>query len=193
MSRLPPPDPATLTARQKDICDTITSGPRGGVRGPLAIWLHRPELADKAQALGRYCRYDTSLPPYLSELAILVTARVWTSEYEWQAHKKFALEAGLSPAIIEAIRKGEAPSFDDDTAGAVHDFALSLQRDRHVSQSLYDRAVSLLGEAGVIDLTGILGYYALISMTINVFEVDPPNPNIRELTRDDLSPEERPQ
>ncbi len=181
MTRIAPPDLASLSPRQKEIHDAIASGPRGGVRGPLAIWLHRPELADKAQALGRYCRYESSLPPRLSELAIVVTARVWGSEFEWQAHKKIALEAGVSPAVVEAIRKGETPTFDAEDEAAVYHFALSLQRDRRVPQPLYDRAVANLGEAGVVDLTAILGYYALISMTINVFDIDPQNPNAREL------------
>ena len=181
MARLSPPDPENLTADQRKVYDAIASGPRGRIRGPLALWLHRPELADRSQALGRYCRYDTLLPPRLSELAILVTARVWNSEFEWQAHKKIGLEAGIGPEIVEAIRTGRPPQFSSEDEAVVHDFALALQRDRKVDQPLYDRAIAVLGTGGVVDLTGLLGYYSLISMTINVFEVDPPDPAVRDL------------
>lgn len=181
MARLSPPDVNSLSEAQRRVHDAIVSGPRGRVRGPLAIWLHRPELADRSQALGRYCRYDTLLPPRLSELAILVTARVWNSEFEWQAHKKIAIEAGLPLDVIEAIRIGKRPEFAAEDEAVVHDFALSVQRDRKVDQALYDRAISVLGTETVVDLTGMLGYYSLISMTINVFEVDPLDPDACEL------------
>ena len=182
MSRIAALNPQILGPRQREVYDAIASGPRGGVRGPLAVWLHRPELAERAQALGHYCRYDSLLPPRLSELAILVTARVWRSEYEWQAHKKFALQAGLAAEVIEAVRRDEIPIFDQEDEAVVYAFALAAQRDRQVAQPLYDQAVRALGEQAVVDLTGILGYYALISMTINVFDVDPPDPAMIEVS-----------
>ena len=86
MTRLPVPAPDEMSAEQRAVHDRVASGPRGGVRGPLALWRHRPELADNAQALGRYCRYETCLPPRLAELAILTKARIWDAAYEWQAH-----------------------------------------------------------------------------------------------------------
>ncbi len=111
MTRLPVPASADMSAEQRTIHDMIVSGPRGGVRGPLALWLHRPELADKAQALGRYCRYETCLPPRLSELAILTTARIWDAAYEWQAHFQPAREAGLSEEVIIALGEDTTPTF----------------------------------------------------------------------------------
>ena len=111
MTRLPVPVPDEMSAEQRAVHDRIASGPRGGVRGPLALWLHRPELADNAQALGRYCRYETCLPPRLSELAILTTARIWVAAYEWQAHLQPAREAGLSEEVIVALRNDMTPSF----------------------------------------------------------------------------------
>ena len=96
MSCLPVPAPAEMSAEQRTIHERIASGHRGGVRGPLALWLYRPELADKAQALGRYCRDETCLPPRLSELAILTSARIWAAAYEWQAHLQPARDAGVS-------------------------------------------------------------------------------------------------
>lgn len=171
--RLPAPDPATYDARQQGIHDAIASGPRGGVRGPLAVWLHRPELAAKAQELGRYCRYDTVLDPKLSELAILVTGRVFGSEYEWQTHKGHALKAGLAPETIEAIRQNRRPAFADPAEEVVYDVARAAHETRQVDDALYARAIEVLGEPALVDLVGILGYYTLISLTINIFRVPP--------------------
>ena len=181
MKRIADLDPAQMTPAQREIHDLIASGPRKGVRGPLAVWLHRPELARNAQALGRYCRYETSLEPRLSELAILVIGRYWSAGYEWYAHKPIALEAGVSAEVVEAIRSREAPVFARDDEAAVYDFLTELHRDRKVSQATYDRAVAQLGEEGVVDLTGLAGYYTLISMTINVFQVPVPEGQTNEM------------
>jgi 4-carboxymuconolactone decarboxylase len=174
MKRIADLDPGQMNAAQRRVYDAIASGPRKGVRGPLAVWLHRPELAQHAQALGRYCRYETSLSPRLSELAILTLARVWGSEYEWYAHKPFALEAGVAVDVIEAIRTNAEPPFAHRDEAATHTFLTELHRDRKVSDAAYADAVEQLGEAGVIDLVGLAGYYTLISMTINVFQVTQP-------------------
>ena len=174
MKRIPDLDPAVMSVEQRTVYDAIASGPRKGVRGPLAVWLHRPELAQNAQALGRYCRYDTMLPPRLSELAILTLARIWGAEYEWYAHKPIAIEAGVSPEVAEAIRVGATPHFDNADEALVHEFIVTLHRDRKVDDALYKRAVDVLRAEGVVDLVGIAGYYTLISMTINVFQVPIP-------------------
>ena len=175
MPRLNPPPPDQLSASQKRIYDTITSGPRGCVPGPLGLWLHRPELAEKAQALGQYCRYETLLEPRLSELAILTTARVWRANYEWAVHKPFALKAGLSAAVIEAIRVGKTPAFEHADEEVTFTYARTLHTERHIGDELYARAVAVLGEPAVVDLTGLLGYYTLISMTINAFDIPLPD------------------
>ena len=174
MKRIADHDPDQMTPAQRSVHDAIASGPRKGVRGPLAVWLHRPELAQHAQALGRYCRYESSLPPRLSELAILVVARVWGSEYEWYAHKPIALAAGVSPELVEAIRSQAVPAFSDASEAAIYGFLMALHRDRKVADAVYAEAVAQLGEPGVVDLVGLAGYYTLISMTINVFQVAPP-------------------
>ncbi len=171
--RLNAPDPSSYSPAQQEIHEAIASGPRGGVRGPLAIWLHRPELARHAQELGRYSRYGTLLDPRLSELAILVTGRVFGSEYEWQIHKGFALKAGLSADVIEAVRLNKTPDFSDPAEAVVHDFARAAHETHNVGDALYARAVEVLGEAAVVDLVGLLGYYTLISLTINIFKVPP--------------------
>jgi len=182
--RLDAPDPAAYTPRQQEIHDAIASGPRGSVRGPLAVWLHRPELAARAQDLGLYCRYDTSLDPRLSELAILVTARVFGSEYEWQVHKKHALKAGLEPNLIEAIRLNRRPDFSDAELEIVHDVARAAHEKHDVDDGLYARAIAVLGEQRMVDLIGLLGYYTLISLTINVFRIPPTGDRQAELADD---------
>jgi 4-carboxymuconolactone decarboxylase len=163
-----------MSAEQRRVHDTIAAGPRGAVRGPLAVWLHRPELAQRAQELGRHCRFDLGLPARLRELAILVTARIWGAEFEWWSHAPLAREAGLSAEVIEAIRSGAEPLFERDDEALIHEFARTLHRERRIGEALYRRAVERLGEPALVDLTGLLGYYTLISMTINVFEVDLP-------------------
>ena len=173
MSRLASPNPATMTAEQKVVHDAIANGPRGGVRGPLAIWLHRPQLADTAQQLGKYCRYDTSLPPRLSELAILTTARIWNAAYEWQAHVPHALAAGLSQHIIDALADDIEPAFTNDDELIVYDLTRELNNTRALSDRTFNRAINCLGQDATIDLIGLLGYYSLISMTIKAFDVDP--------------------
>ncbi|WP_158970384.1 carboxymuconolactone decarboxylase family protein [Chachezhania sediminis] len=178
--RLDAPDPATFSPRQREVHDAITAGPRGSVPGPLAIWLHRPELAARAQALGQYCRYDSALEPRLSELAILVMARTYGAEYEWFAHKKEALKAGLSPDLVEAIRTGTSPGFADVEEEVVHAVATSALETRQVPDDLYARAAEVLGTDRLVDLVGVLGYYSLISLTLNIFRVSPPEAEPKE-------------
>ncbi len=174
MPRLPDLDPNRLTPEQKAVYDRIVSGPRGRVQGPLRVWLTSPELADKAQALGALCRYGTSLPPRLSELAILVTGAYWQAGFEWYAHAPLAIEAGLAPAAVEAIRVGRAPSLLQADEQAVYRFAHELVHARRVSPPTYAAAVAQFGEKTVVELVAILGYYALVSMTLNAFEVPLP-------------------
>ncbi|WP_299822862.1 carboxymuconolactone decarboxylase family protein [uncultured Jannaschia sp.] len=168
--------PETLTPRQREVHDRIASGARGRVEGPLRVWLHSPELADRSQALGAFCRYETRLPARLSELAILVTGAVWKSGFEWAVHAPIAERAGVSPDTIEAIRTGRSPSFsaESEDEAAVYEFSLALHRERRVDDKTYARLVAVIGSEGAVELVGILGYYTLISMTINTFAVPLP-------------------
>lgn len=179
--RLSPPDPATMTSEQRRVHDIIASGPRGRVRGPLAIWLHRPELAEAAQTLGAYCRYGSSLEPRLSELAILTMAVAWQAEFEWFAHKPIGLAAGLSDDVIEALRTGSCPRFADREEQVVHAVTDMLARHRQLPDELYKEAVGVIGEARLVDLIGICGYYTLISMTLVAFDVPVPAGESNEL------------
>ena len=165
---------ADMSEAQKRVAANATAGKRGRVPAPLRAWLHSPEMGDRAQHLGEFLRYDTSLGPYLAELAILVTARFWTAHYEWYAHKKLGLAAGIAPAVADAIASRRVPDLPDDKARLVYDYATTLHRDRTVSPEMHDRAVALLGEQGVVELVGLLGYYTLVSMTLNAFEIGLP-------------------
>ena len=175
MSRLPDLAYDQMSDEQKRIHDEIASGPRGAVVGPLKVWLHSPALADRAQKLGAYARYHSSLPPHLSELAILTTGSIWQADFEWYAHVGPARDAGISEAVIEAIRTGAEPPFEDEASRVVHQVAQEVHESRRLSAETYAGARNALGEQGLVDLIGILGYYTLISMTLNVFEVETPD------------------
>lgn len=167
-------DEGALTPEQTLIYDRIKAGPRGAVVGPLRVWLMSPDLAQNAQELGAFCRYGTSLPPRLSELAVLVTGAHWRSGFEFATHAPIGVAAGLSPDLVESVRKGERPLAMGEEESAVHDFAVELLRDRFVSDVTYARAEAVLGQVPLVELVGILGYYSLISMTINAFQVELP-------------------
>jgi 4-carboxymuconolactone decarboxylase len=169
-------DPARLTPEQKRVHDMVVAGPRGRIAGPLTVWLTSPPLAERAQELGAFCRYHSSLPPRLSELAILTAGAFWRSGYEWYAHSRIGVERGLDPAKLEVMRTGGTPAFEKEDEAAIYAFSNELLRTRRVSQATYERTVNLFGERGAVDLVGILGYYSLICLTINAFEVKPPAP-----------------
>ena len=171
MARLQIIENKDMTERQKQIHDEIVSGPRGQVRGPLAIWLYRPELADRAQSLGQYCRYDTSLEPRLSELAILTTARIWDAAFEWQAHVPHALAGGIDSSIIDALSADQTPSFVSKDEEIVYRVTREINITRQLSDNTYNQVVKILGVEATVDLIGLLGYYALISMTIKAFDI----------------------
>jgi 4-carboxymuconolactone decarboxylase len=174
MPRLPDLDPARMSEAQRAVHDRIASGPRGRVEGPLRVWLNSPDLADKAQALGAFCRYGTSLPPRLSELAILVTGAHWQAGFEWFIHAPIAIQAGIDAAAAETIRTGGTPTFAKADEAAVYAFAHDLVTRRRVSDATYAKAKAELGDKAVVELVGVLGYYALISMTIVAFDVPVP-------------------
>jgi 4-carboxymuconolactone decarboxylase len=167
--RLPHFDPSSATAEQKSVLDEILSGPRGNLNGPFLGWIHSPELAQHAQRLGAFCRYRTGLPLRLSELAILVTAVRWQAQAEWYIHHPIALEAGVAAADAEAIRQGRRPDFADADDALIHDFANELYDTKRVSDATYAAALERFGHQVVINLVGLLGYYALVAMTLNVF------------------------
>ncbi|MBU0579471.1 hypothetical protein KJ628_05910, partial [Patescibacteria group bacterium] len=148
--------------------------PEKGVKGPFNAWLYRPKLGDTAQRLGEMLRYEGVLPPQSRELAILVVAAEWEAEYEWWAHEKIGKAVGLEEGIIASIKEGKKPLFKDSDQAVVYDFTRELIKTRDVSDSMYHRAIEALGEAVVVELVILIGYYTLISMTMNVFRVPLP-------------------
>ncbi|MCC2594749.1 carboxymuconolactone decarboxylase family protein [Pusillimonas sp. MFBS29] len=175
MQRLLPPDPQLMSDAQRAVYDAIASGPRGRVRGPLAVWLHRPELAAHAQALGQYCRYGSSLEQRLSELAILTMGALWKAEFEWWAHYPIALKAGLSADVADAIGAGREPEFEHEDEALVYAFVRTIVDERSIPDALYQRVLEVLGQDRLVDLVGLAGYYTLISMTLKVFNIGLPD------------------
>jgi 4-carboxymuconolactone decarboxylase len=168
-----------LTPEQRVLADAIRSGPRGGVKnsaaakpgplgGPFNVWLRSPGIGNLIQSLGAEIRFHSTLPPKLNELAIMVTARQWTSQYEWFAHHRLALEAGLDPAIGEDIAQGRRPAKMSEDEAIVHDFSRELHETQGVSDATYKTALDRFGERGVMDLIAVNGYYVLVSMCLNV-------------------------
>ena len=168
--RFGPLDPAAMTPEQQEIAEAIASGPRAGstgLRGPFEAFLRSPGMADPAQRLGEHVRFRSALPTALNELAILLTARRWTAQFEWYAHRQLAEAAGLEPTVADAIAGGARPSLDAEGT-AVHDFASSLLATGSVSDAEWDAVVSRWGKAGAMDLITTVGYYTLVSFTLNV-------------------------
>lgn len=175
--RLPVLDEAQMNDAQRALMEAIRSGPRGKSitsRGPFAVWLHAPEFGQLAQALGGHCRYKTALSPRLSECAILCTARLWRAQYEWFAHAPMAEKAGVKPKTIQDLRAGREPTSAPKDERAIHAFIRELYKTKRVSERAYKRVHALLGDAAMVELVGILGYYVMISMTLNVFRMMPP-------------------
>lgn len=174
MPRIPELRPDQMSSPQQRIHDEILAGPRGSLQGPFHAWLYSPGLADPAQKLGEFCRFSSVLPKRLSELAILVIARHWCAQFEWYAHAPMAISSGISAAAVKAIRFKEKPNLDADDERLVYGFVSELLETRTVSQSTYDQAEATLGRHGVVDLVGIVGYYCLVSITLNVFDMPLP-------------------
>jgi 4-carboxymuconolactone decarboxylase len=173
--RFTPLTPETMTADQKRVADAIQSGPRGaGLRGPFNALLRSPELCDLVQRLGAFVRFGTSIPPRLNEMAIIMAGRKWTAQYEFYAHRRLALEAGLSPAIADAIAANQRPASLAKDEETVYDFVSELLATGRVSDPTFQRVHDTFGERGIVDLVGAVGYYSLVSMTLNVAQVPLP-------------------
>jgi 4-carboxymuconolactone decarboxylase len=174
MPRYEQQDAAKLNAEQKRIWDACTAGPRAAVPPPVHVWLKSPGLADHAHQLGAHVRFGTPYTPKQTEIAILVTARYWTAQFEWVAHVRLGLQAGLSQAQIDAIAERRTPEFADVDDRLVYEFAHSYYQNHRVADDVYERVRARWGDKGVVDLAGLIGYYSFVSVTLNVFEVPTP-------------------
>ena len=157
-----------MTAAQKTMVEHLLAGPRGGVTGPFNVLLRSPEIGDLGQEFGASTRFKSSLPQRLYELAILVTARHWTAQYEWQAHHRSALQAGLSAAICDAIAAGRRPPSMQKDEEAVYNFVSELLNTKQVSDASFAAAKNAFGERGVVDIIAVTGWYSTVSMMLNV-------------------------
>ena len=171
--RLPKLTYEQLSSEQKAVWDEIVAGPRGKVHGPFHVWLHSPQLLARGQALGLYARYQSSLPPRLSELCILVTSSHWKAAGEWVDHCHIAIGQGVDAGALEALRKGEPAQFKQDDEKVVYELSQELFKTQNVSDATYARAIGVLGQRGVLDVIAVLGYYGLIAMTLKTF-MSPP-------------------
>jgi 4-carboxymuconolactone decarboxylase len=157
-----------MTPAQRDVAQELIAGRRGAVYGPFVPALRSPELTRRLQKVGEYLRYEPALPPKLREMAILLVARDWTQDFEWDVHAPMAEREGLEPDVISAIANGRRPARLGDDEAVVYDFFVELQRARAVSDPTYAAAVGALGEEGVVDLVALIGYYTTLAMLMNV-------------------------
>jgi len=157
-----------LTPEQKAMADHLLAGERGGMNGPFNVTLRSPEVGDAAQKLGVLLRFHSTLPKKLNEMAIIMTGRFWNAQYEWSAHKKAAIAAGLSPAIVDAIAAGKRPTGMQPDETVIYNFANELLQKREVSDASFAAAVKMFGERGAVDLTGVMGYYCFVSMMLDI-------------------------
>jgi 4-carboxymuconolactone decarboxylase len=165
--RMPPIPADKLTDAQKKASETFAEGRGYAVRGPFVPLLRSPEVMLRAKAMGDYLRFKSTLTSRLNEMVILITARAWTQNYEWHAHRELALKAGLRAEIADAIAQGFRPVGMAEDEEVAYDTATEILREKRVSDRTYGRAVAKFGEQGVIDLLGVVGYYNFLAIVMN--------------------------
>jgi 4-carboxymuconolactone decarboxylase len=170
-----------MTPEQRAMTDHVLAGERGSMNGPYNVLLRSPEMGDLAQKYGAYLRFHSSVPKKLNEFAILITARHWNSQYEWYAHHKYGLQAGLSPSLIAELAGGRRPSAMEPDEEVVYNFCTELLETKQVGDATFEAAKKTLGERGVVDLIGVVGYYQLVSMLLNVDRYPLPANAVSEL------------
>lgn len=175
MGRLHLPAVDEMTPDQRKVYDEVVSGPRGRLVGPLRAVIHSPELATRWSRLGEFLRYSTLLPARLNELAIIVVGRHWNSQLEFHIHAEAAKVAGLGADCIEAIRLGEAPVLAEDEEREIYDYARLLVQTGTVPDDVHAAIVARWGERGAVELTGVIGYYTMVSMTLNAHGIPLPD------------------
>ena len=176
MARIDPIPMDQMTPEQRRLNDDI-AGSRGGgpAKGPFALWLRTPELAEHANAFGSHLRHRTSVPQRLVELAVLIIARTYAAQYEWHAHAAHADKVGLAPELVEAIRTRREPVIVEADEKIVHAVTTELTVGRKLDDDTYERAVEILGEQTLLDLVTIIGFYTMVAIVLVAFEVDIPN------------------
>jgi 4-carboxymuconolactone decarboxylase len=183
ITRFAPLKPEELSPAQKAWADMIAAPPRNAkyTNPPYRAYIRNPDLAPRLTAMSEYLRWNTSLPPRLSEMAILITARHWTAQYEWFAHYPLAIKGGLDPRIAGAIAEGKRPDNMKDDEAALYDLGTALYRDKKVSDAVYNAALEKFGERGIMDIIGIMGYYDITSMALITMQAGAPNDSVPPL------------
>ena len=166
--RLPTIPPDQYTADQKKAAEEFLATRKVPVFGPFEPMMHSPEVMNMARAMGDYLRYHSAIGNTLSELVILITARDWSQDYEWHVHYPIALKAGIAKDIADAIADGRRPNGMSTDEEIVYDFTTELQKNKRVSESTFNRAEQRFGKKGVVDVTGISGYYIFLAMQLNM-------------------------
>lgn len=174
MSRIPEFDQKAMTDAQRPVVQEIVNGPHGRIVGPYHAWLHSPELARRCRNLSEYLRFKGTLPKRLMELGILVTGRYWKAEFEYWAHARLAKEAGLDEATILDIAKKQRPVLKNHDEDLVYTLATELLESRRVSEPTYRKALQTFGVPAVVELVATLGWYCMVSLTLNTFEIGLP-------------------
>jgi len=165
--RMPPIPADKMTDAQKKAIEEFKAARSADISGPFVAMLRSPEVMNRARAMGDYLRFRSSLPPRLSELVIILTARRWTQQYEWNAHAPLAVKGGLDPAIVKAIADGRRPDRMAEDEDIVYSLFDEIHRHQAISDGTYARAVGKIGEQGVIDVMGLSGYYTTLAMVMN--------------------------
>jgi 4-carboxymuconolactone decarboxylase len=165
--RFTPLSQRDMTLEQQRVAQAVATGPRGGLRGPFHALLRSPELADRVRHLGDYVRFASIVPGALRELAILLVARFWSAHYEWNAHRKHAIAAGLDPSVADAIEMGGRPAKLSPDETLVYDLVTELLHDKDISDATFAAANRRFGERMLIELIGTAGYYGFISLVLN--------------------------
>ena len=172
-----------LSPRQKEISDRITAR-RGGTRGPFLVWQRSPELCEKVEALGAYCRFSSALDPRIRELSLLIAARRFDAQYSWNAHVGKAADLGVPAAALTELAEGKEPHFSRRDEQIAYQFGVEILRDHFVGDETFAIALGEFGEQGLVDLVGSLGNFSMLAMLVNAFQVDlqqvePPFPDVR--------------
>lgn len=186
--RLPVLTEEEMDQRQQELAARI-AGRRGAVRGPFRVWLHSPEMCERAESLGAFARFDSSLPKHLSELTLLMAARNWDAQYSWNAHVHQAIEAGIPEAVVKAIAEKREAVFDNEADQAFYQFCREILDEHFVTDDTFAAALAHFGSKGLVDTIGALGNFTMLGMCLNTFQVDlqadkePPFPDIRGYAR----------
>ena len=172
-ARFPAVDPGDMTPAQRQFWQDITSGPRGAISGPFLPLMHAPDLARRVEKLGEYLRFDSSLPPTIIELAILVTARHWRCHYEWHFHARLAARAGVPAEAIECLRQGQTPAGLDADAAAACRYCEEVHRRGEPGEASFEAVAAAFGRQGALELLATCGYYAMLAMVLNTARLIP--------------------